>query len=226
MSNRENHKVALSKALRSVPLVICIVLVVFAIIYRDRLSVENILALAPDSPVVTSFVLVGLYAVKSLSVVFPMLVLNVAAGVLLSPAAALVVNLIGVTVMSALPYFVGYFSGKEHYEKLKIKYPSVAKEMESRRDSVLFYSFFLRIISCLPGDVVSMFFGFTKAAFPQYLIGSVLGILPGTVLATFMGVGIANPKEPTFILSLAINVALSGLSIVLHMISEKRKKNR
>ncbi len=207
-------------------LVICLGLVVLGIIYRDRLTVESIIVLAPENPYFTALVIVGLYAVKSLSVVFPMIVLNVASGILLPPLEALIVNILGTAVMTAIPYFVGCFSGSNYYEKLKNKYPKVYAAMNEGKKSTFFFAFFLRIISCLPGDVVSMFFGAMRVDFLKYMAGSLLGILPGTVLATFMGVGIMNPREPIFAVSLGINLSLSVLSFVLHRVLQNRKKKQ
>ena len=220
MKNKNGGKIG--ACLRALPLCICITLVIFGVVYKDRLTVENLITLAPQNPFSSALVIVGLYAVKSLSVVFPMIVLNVATGILLPPSTALLVNIVGTFVMTALPYCVGYFSGSEHFEKLKGKYPKVYKAMNEGKKSAFFFSFFLRIISCLPGDVVSMFFGAMKTDFAKYMAGSMLGILPGVVLATFMGVGIMNPKEPIFAVSLGINLTLSVLSFVLHRVLSKK----
>jgi len=212
--------------LHALPIAIILVLVVLGIVNRDRLTVESLVSLVPDNKLVSALVIIALYGVKSLSVVFPMIVLNVASGILLSPMWALAVNFIGTCVMTALPYFVGRFSGAGFYEKMKTKYPKVYKTVNEGKKSTFFFSFFLRIISCLPGDIVSMFFGAMKADFARYMTGSLLGILPGTVLATFMGVGIMNPKEPTFVIALAINLTLSVISFVIHTLYQRRKKSK
>ena len=215
----------MKNVLRLLPVALIVALVVLGIVNRDRLTVENLVSLVPENKLASALVIIALYAAKSLSVVFPMIVLNVASGILLPPLWALAVNILGTCVMTALPYFVGSFSGAGFYERIKIKYPKVYEAVNEGTKSTFFLSFFLRIISCLPGDIVSMFFGAMKADFVRYMAGSLLGILPGTVLATFMGVGITNPKEPIFAVSLAINLTLSALSYVIHTLRKRRKKS-
>lgn len=217
-------KQTIAKILRLLPLLICVALIVAAIINRNSLTVEAILRLAPETPFVTALIMLGLYAVKSMSIVFPVIILNVATGILFNPLSALTVNMLGSAVMSTLPYFVGRFSGADYYEKLKHKYPKAAKAVEDRRDGVLFYAFLLRFVNILPGDVVSMFFGAAKVDFLKYLLGSLLGIFPGVVAATFMGYGVIETKGTMFFVSLGLNVLMSITAIVFHIIYENKKK--
>ena len=88
---------------------------------------------------------------------------------------------------------------------------------------MFFDSFFLRIISCLPGDIVSMYFGAAKLDFSRYFWGSMLGIVPGTITASFMGESIRDPLSPKFIISLSVTLFMAVLSIVIYRISNKKK---
>ena len=63
---------------------------------------------------------------------------------------------------------------------------------------MLFMSFFLRVISCLPGDTISMYFGASKMPFWTCLLGSFLGTLPGMVASTLLGMSITDPSSPMF----------------------------
>ena len=72
--------------LRLLPLVLCLVMVVFCII-RGGFSVEDILSYAPRNVWLAAGFLLLLYLAKSLSVAFPIIVLQVAAGHLFAPSA-------------------------------------------------------------------------------------------------------------------------------------------
>jgi len=120
-------------------------------------------------------------------------------------------------------YFVGAFSGAQGMERLLSKYKKLSDFVKKRESHVFFDSFFHRIISCLPGDIVSMYFGAAKLDFSRYFWGSMLGIVPGTITASFMGESIRDPLSPKFIISLSVTLFMSVLSIVIYRISNKKK---
>lgn len=209
--------------LRLLPVIFCVILAVLCIIHRDKITLENILTYAPESLFEAFLFLMLLYALKSLSVFFPMLILNIAGGMIFPSGLSIAVNVIGVAIMTAIPYFIGAFSGAEGMEKLLSKYKKLSDFVKKRESHVFFDSFFLRIISCLPGDIVSMYFGAAKLDFSRYFWGSMLGIVPGTITASFMGESIRDPLSPKFIISLSVTLFMAVLSIVIYRISNKKK---
>lgn len=96
--------------LRLLPLVLCLAMVVFCII-RGGFSVEDILSYAPRNVWLAAGFLLLLYLAKCLSVAFPIIVLQVAAGHLFAPAAALALNILGLAVDLTVPFWIGRFSG-------------------------------------------------------------------------------------------------------------------
>ena len=55
------------------PAVLLLVLLLFCIRYREDLSVERILSYTPEEPVKAALLMLGLYAVKSVSFIFPII---------------------------------------------------------------------------------------------------------------------------------------------------------
>ena len=66
-----------------------------------------------------------------------------------------------------------------------------------------------------------MLLGSIKLKFMPYILGSLLGIFPGMLAATFMGTAISNPSSPEFIIALVGTVLLS---VVSYLIYHKWKK--
>lgn len=91
------------------PAVLLLVLLLFCIRYREDLSVERILSYTPEEPVKAALLMLGLYAVKSVSFIFPIAILQLAVGHLFSTGTALLVNFLGRAVTLALPYWMGRF---------------------------------------------------------------------------------------------------------------------
>ncbi len=215
--------VFLMRAARILPFVLILVLVVLYLIYRDDISVEKLLTYTPDNLWLAALVFMGLYAVKSLSVFFPLVVLYAAAGLLFSVPAALAVNLAGLVVSLSIPYGIGRFSGTDMMDRLEQKYKKIGQLNALKQDSELFFAFFLRIVQVLPGDVVSMVLGATRMTYWKYMAGSLLGMLPIMAATTMAGSAMAEPTSPEFLVTAAIVVVLSIGSFVLWRHTEKKQ---
>lgn len=201
---------------------ICVLIATGCLIGNQNVSVETLLAFTPQDPVKAMIIMLLLYALKSATVFFPLIILEIAVGHLFSPWAALGINFVGMLIILTIPYSIGKAAGIEAIQKLVQKYPRFGEIIEKQQDNALFLCFFLRIISCLPGDVVTMYLGATRTPFWQNLIAGALGVLPGMLLATFMGSSIQNPQSPTFWISAILMVTLSFLSLLLYYIYRRR----
>ena len=128
------------------PAVLLLVLLLFCIRYREDLSVERILSYTPEEPVKAALLMLVFYAVKSVSFVFPIAVLQ-----LFSTGTALLVNFLGRAVTLALPYWMGRFSGSSMVENLTSKYPKLKTVVDYQNGNPLYISFFMRTLNFCPG---------------------------------------------------------------------------
>lgn len=220
---KEKTKTVLQLILRQIPLVICAFFLCLYLFSGKEITAESLLNIAPEKPFFAALFLIFLYAFKSLTVFFPIMVLNVLGGFLFEPAYALIINAIGVIAELSVPYWVGRASGGPLADKLQNKYH---KFFDSFRDrgSDFFKAFFLRVISCLPGDAVSMYFGAVKMPFLTCLTGSFLGALPGMITATLMGMSITDPGSPMFWISIGLHVGVSALFFLVYILWKKARE--
>lgn len=209
--------------LRWLPIGICVFLTGWWLWGNTTVTAEGLLQVAPAHPFVAAGFLLLLYAVKSLTMVFPIVVLNVLGGFLFSPLPALLLNSVGTLVELAIPYWVGRFSGSTFADHLCKKHPRIDTLATQTATNPFFSAFFLRLISCLPGDGVSLYFGAIRMPFWVYLWGSFLGTLPGVIPATLLGMSIADPTSPLFWLSLGLTALLSAVSFWVYWRWQKRK---
>lgn len=200
-------------------------LAVVWVLHSDA-SLQEILTAAPQNPLLTVGLLLLFYVLKSLSIFFPLLILEMAAGYLFPAPAALIINFVGICIVLTIPYWIGRALGLRQVSKLARKYPKLQAIMEKQNRHSIFLCFFLRVISCLPGDLVTMYLGATHTPFSHNLLGGTLGILPGMILATFMGINIQHPSSPAFWISAALSVGLAVLSTVLYYVYLKRQKGK
>jgi len=188
-------------------------------------SVEAVLDYLPDNLFFSALLLLLMYALKSLSVVFPLIVLQIAAGMIFPPVTAIILNTIGTGIAYTVPYIIGRFSGSDAAERIMKKYPKAKDIIMVQRTNTWFPSFLLRAVSCLPGDIISMCLGSIRVPYIPYVVASILGTFPGLIPATIAGVSIMDPTSLVFIISVAVTVLSSVGSVIIYLFLNKHKKN-
>ena len=217
---------ALLAVTKIAPPAIILGLAALCLIFRDSLNAQTILHYTPEILWLAALALLAFYAVKSLSVVFPLLALYVCAGLLFPVPLALAVNLLGLFVCVSLPYSLARCAGAGLVDKLQKRYPKIARLNELQQGSELFFAFFLRVVGLLPGDVVSMVLGATGMTYWKYVLGSLLGMLPGMVSATIAGASVSDPTSPVFLATAAVTVLLSAGSFLFWRRRERNRQSR
>ena len=145
-------------------------------------------------------------------------------GILFSLPIAIIINIIGAVIIVTIPYLIGRKAGTPLLERLVAKKPKLAiiRDFPSQND--LFVSFFVRIVGCLPGDLVCMYLGADRLNYPRYLIGSVLGSMSAVISFAVMGMNADDISSPGFLISLGIEFLLMVGSIVFGLVLSKRRK--
>src|SRR5690554_5243055 len=98
--------------------ILILIMVVLGVLYFKNLNVEDIIHYTPENRFFASITILFLYALKSITLVIPLIILYISASILLSTPGALLINLIGLIICMSLPYFIGRFSGKEFINKI------------------------------------------------------------------------------------------------------------
>ena len=187
------------------------------------LTVDDILNYTPSEPLLAALFLWMAFALKSLSLVFPILLLFAVSGQLFPLPVALLVNTIGVAISMTLPYLLGRASELDFTEKLLKKYPKLQDIRKLRENSSFFLSFLMRAIGVLPCDVVSMYFGSTKMDYLPYITGAVLGFMPDLICAIILGNQIEEYDSPGFWITLTINIIACISAYFLYRWYKKKK---
>ena len=193
---------------------------------HSDISLRAVFMDAPQNQLLATGLLLLFYLLKSLTIFFPLLILEMSVGYLFPAPVALLLNFLGIWIVLTIPYWIGRALGLRQVNKLIRKYPKFQAMMKKQQNHSFFLCVFLRVISCLPGDLVTMYLGATHTPFFHNLLGGALGVLPGMVLATFMGINIQNPSSPAFWISVALSVGLAVLSTMLYYFYLKRQKGR
>lgn len=220
----DKEKKLRNSILRFLPMAICLCLMGIYLFSDTKITAESVATYAPKNPLLAAIFLLFLYAVKSLTVFMPIIILHIAGGFLFSTPMALIVNIAGTSITFVLPYLVGKFSGADAMERVHSKVPQIQKIVSRIGNDNFFLSFILRAVSCLPGDVVSMFLGAKRVPFSNYFWGSFLGTLPGIITETLIGFSITNPSSPMFWISVGLTVLINVGSVSGYVIWEHKKR--
>lgn len=211
--------------LKFLPLMVCILFIILFLVSGNDITVQTVLSYTPESPFAAAIVILLLYALKSVSFVFPIAVLQIATGHLFQTPVALLINFLGRAVTLSIPYWVGRFSGSELINNLQKKYPKLKEICDKQGQRPVFISFLLRTFSFLPGDAVSLYLGATGIPFPCYLAGGILGTALGVVLATILGSSITEPGSPAFWLSAFLMALMAIISVIFYLRSSRSSQS-
>ena len=140
MKNKLKH--ILFGVLRFLPLVVCIAFMLFFLFGDKEVTVDTLLDFTPRNPILAAIFMVLMYSFKSLTVFFPITVLNIAGGFIFPPPVALLVNSVGVIAELTIPYWIGRLSGAGFADKLTKKHPKIAELSRFGTNGVFFKSFF------------------------------------------------------------------------------------
>lgn len=208
---------------RILPLLCMAAAVTWVLLSGRSVTVDDILNYTPSQPVLAALFLWLAFALKSLSLVFPVVLLFAVSGQLFPLPLALAVNTVGIAITLTIPYLLGRASELDFTDKLIRRYPRLLELRRIRENSGFFLSFISRAIGILACDVVSMYFGSTRLSYPAYIAGAVLGFMPDLICATILGQQIEEFDSPGFWITLAVNI-LACVSSFFFYRWYKRKK--
>ena len=223
--SRKSATAVLKRIIQIAPLIMVGICIIIYLKFFRGVTIGQILDFTPENLWLAAMFMIGMFAMKSMSLFFPMLILIAASGSIFpNYFAALAVNCLGVLVMITIPYLIGRYAEREFVEGLINKNPKADKLREIQSNNELFIAYFTRVINLLPCDVVSMFLGSAGFAPVKYLLGSFLGIFPGVVTTTLMGANVDDPTSPKFWVSVVVEIAFAVGSSAAYYFYKKRKK--
>lgn len=222
VSSDSGLKKALNIGRKVVFALIWVGMITLCIVNRKKLTAEGIASFTPNNPWFAAIFMLFLFALKSLSIVIFSGMLYAANGILFPFPVAVALNLAGTIIMVSLPYEIGKKAGSSMVDDIRTKYPQTGAIQELRSEKDYLFSFLVRMIR-LPSDVVSLYMGAVNVDYKQYLLGSVLGLLPHLITYPIMGMSIQNIWSPAFFISACVEVAYILLTMTIYSFYRKRK---
>lgn len=166
-----------------------------------QMSPQELLELGLEHPFLTTALALSLYALKSLSVFFPLVVLYGAVGALYPTWIAMIINTLGLIVTVSLPYWLGSHLGSTLAEEILNRYKmgEQVRQFKTRQPWLLTY--LVRATHLFPVDMVSLLLGSMRVRYPDYLVGSLMGFAPVMFVVTYVGHSFREMDWPQFLAS-------------------------
>jgi uncharacterized membrane protein YdjX (TVP38/TMEM64 family) len=171
-----------------------------------------------EMPITASFILIALKTISA-ALGLPGTPLTLLSGSLFGKFFGTVIALIGNTLGAALAFLLSRYVFRDYVEKnILPRYPKM-KEYDDKLHRKGFATVVaLRVIPLFPFNALNFLFGVTSVPFKQYIIGSFVGMIPGTFIFVYFG-------ESLRMLSL-FNIILAVLGImVLTYLGRKYEKH-
>lgn len=155
---------------------------------------------------------------------FPVPIFVLVAGILFGIWNGFIYTMIGCTLNSTIMFYLGRFLGQDFFEKLISKIqPNLKNRLLHSEQKSLFYLFFiLRLVPLVSYNLINYVAGFTKISYLNYIITTILGIIPGMLVFLNTGDKSLNTNSSEFIVSIFLLIALVLVSTVFAKIYVNR----
>jgi uncharacterized membrane protein YdjX (TVP38/TMEM64 family) len=180
---------------------------------RIRDTIQSVGYLAP-------FLYVLIY---SLAPVFfiPGWIITIGGGLAFGPLWGTTLTVVGATIGATLAFFVGRSLGRDFVTRLlKEKFKALGSLDEQAASRGFEVIFFLRLIPLVPFNALDYMAGISKIGTRDYILGTFLGIIPGTFAYVYLGSTLTNIHSWEFALAVGLLISLS----LIPMFYKWRKK--
>ena len=110
------------------------------------MSLSGLISYQPSNIILAAVGIVVLFAVKSLSVIFPLSALYIVSAFWFGTLWGIIINYIGLIVCVSVPYWIGHHFGSDLIDHLIDKYPKLQQIQKLGISNQIMLSYLLRIV--------------------------------------------------------------------------------
>ncbi len=152
-------------------------------------------------------------------------IISAVAGLLFGTLPGTLIAMLAATLSAFIPFYLARSLGRDWVEKrIKSKQIQEAYEKSEGKGGFLFV-LLMRLIPVLPWEVQNYVAGLTKVKIPAFILGTLLGIIPGTFSLAFLGDAIKDPTSWEFFAALGLKI-LTALIPAIYLFFKNRKNKQ
>ncbi|PYZ95287.1 TVP38/TMEM64 family protein [Salipaludibacillus keqinensis] len=147
-----------------------------------------------------------IYTIRPL-VLFPASILSLAGGLLFGPILGTVAIVVGASSGAILSFWVARKLGKNIAAK---KWTGKGEKIQSQlEENGFFYVLTLRLIPLFNFDMISYLSGISKVKFRHFMVGTVVGMIPGSFAYSFLGASFVEGDAFLILTAVSIFILVS-----------------
>gem|GEM_PF-66962 len=156
-----------------------------------------------------------LFALKSVITLVPISATCILSGFLFPFYLALIINVIGISILMSIKYYWGKKLGGGNISKFVKRYPTVLEILEHNGSGNPWILFVFRLVPSFPVNSISQLYGSMNFNFRNYLLISIAGFSLKLISFTIIGSNVYDPLSSAFIVPIIIILFISGISMLL-----------
>jgi uncharacterized membrane protein YdjX (TVP38/TMEM64 family) len=175
-----------------------------------------------------ALVYVAAYVLNTISVIPPIAPLSLTAGLAFGAFWGSILLMTSAVIGTSATFAISRFFGRDLVEKMmKGKFKNLDEKLE--RNGFLTVLFF-RIVPIVPYEVLNYASGLSKIKFKDYFLATLLGLIPGVVIASFFGGSLGEIESikdiftPRFIIAVGLMVLILLVPIVYQKVKNRKQK--
>lgn len=164
-------------------------------------------------------VYVLLYALNTVTLLPPIGILSLTAGLAFGPLVGCVAIMAGAMLGTTATFFISRRLGRAFVDRwLKGKFKSLDERLGRRGFQTVF---FFRMVPIVPYEPLNYLSGLSKIPFREYAAATCLGLIPGAAAAAFLGDALLTPFSPRFFIVVG---AYAVYTVVVLVISSRFRR--
>ena len=197
------------KASLSILIIVCIIATGLGVVFLGGIDEAQIQMWLKAAGIWAPIIYIFLYTVGTL-LILPSTPLNLSGGAIFGIWEGTVWTTVAALVAAVVSFTFTRTIGRELVaRKLAGKWEAIDAEM---RQGGLFYMFAIRLLPLIPYGIVNFAAGLTSIRFRDYIIGTLLGTVPGILPFVMMGSGLKSLKQGD-VLPLMFAFTLAGMLV-------------
>ena len=211
-------------------------LIIYGIWWLVKCQCLNLKSLTPASirdyiqsfGALSALIYVIAYILNTISVLPPIAPLSLTAGLAFGSLWGAVLLMTGALIGTSLTFMISRFFGRGLVERmLKGKFKNLDGKLE--RNGFLTVLFF-RVIPLVPYEVLNYASGLSKIKFKDYFFATLLGLIPGVVIAAFFGGSLGEIQSfkdifaPKFLIAVGLMMLIIAVPAAYQIMKKKFKR--
>ena len=161
-----------------------------------------------------------IFLLRTFLVVFSCSVMVVIAGRAFGSAMGFTLSLIAISLSATLAFILGRFLDKRVIERiLKNKLKNFDSKMEKHGFRIIL---FMRLSMLFPFDIINYAAGMSKIRYRDFILGTMIGIIPEVFSLTYLGDKINNPFSVEFLIAVLLIIFTISVSLTIRRVRNKK----